>query len=409
MIYQGLGLSEIISENGFLSFKKQKPNVYDYMFSLEEQIRQLENERQLLKAHSQRLEVEHARMREEFEQIKNYPLIVGVIEELLPGKKAIIKNYAGMKFLIKVPENFIEPLLINSRVALSQKNLALVEVLPEETDSRAKLMEVIDRPATTFDEVGGLKQVIQELEESVILPLTHPESFKKLGIKPPNGVLLYGATGTGKTLLVKAIANKTKSAFIKVNASEFARKYIGEGAGLVRDVFKIAKEKKQAIIFIDEIDAIGSVREELGSGGEREIYRTLMQLLAELDGFSDREGIKVIAATNRVDMLDPALLRPGRFDRLIEVPMPCLDERIEIFKIHSKGMNLSKGISFKKFAELAENATGADIKAVCTEAGMFALREQTDKIDSGHFGKAVEKVLGDETTEPEDNAIKMLS
>lgn len=401
-------MSEISSENGFISIRKQNANVYDYIFSLEEQVRQLENEKQILRAHSQRLEVEHQRIRQEFEQIKAYPLIIGVIEELLPENKAVVKNYAGLKFLIKVPENLSAKLAIGKRVALSQKNLAVIELLPEETDSRARLMEVIDRPNTSFDEIGGMKQVIMELEESVILPLTHPNRFKKLGIKPPNGVLLYGAPGTGKTLLVKAIANKTKSTFIKLIASELVRKYIGEGAGLVRDLFRLAKEKEHAIIFIDEIDAIGGIRDESGSGGEREVYRTLMQLLAELDGFSEREGVKVIAATNRLDMLDPALLRPGRFDRIIEVPLPSLEERIEIYKIHSREMNVGK-VSFKEIALLSDNATGADIKAVCTEAGMFALREQADKINPSHFRKAIDKVLGKEQHSQEDDALKMLS
>ena len=269
-------------------------------------------------------------------------------------------------------------------------------------------MEVIEKPKISFEHIGGLEEEIRELEEAVILPMTERERFEKLGIDPPKGVLLFGEPGTGKTLLAKAVANKTHSTFIGITASELVRKYIGEGARLVRDVFKLASEKKPSIIFIDEIDAIGSHRFDSSTGGDREVQRTLMQLLSEIDGFKELQGVAIMAATNRIDILDPALLRPGRFDRVIEIPLPDKQGLQQIFKIHSSRMNLSRDVDFSKLVEDAEGATGADIKAICMEAGIFALREKANKISKNHFEQALHKVLGDkleieEEIPPEEN------
>ncbi|MFX0103273.1 MAG: AAA family ATPase, partial [Candidatus Hodarchaeota archaeon] len=231
--------------------------------------------------------------------------------------------------------------------------------------------------------------------ETVELPLTSPELFEKVGITPPKGVLLFGPPGTGKTLLARAVARETQATFIRIIGSELVQKFIGEGARLVREIFSMAKEKENAIIFIDELDAIGSKRLEVATSGDREVQRTLMQLLSELDGFSPRGNIRIIGATNRPDILDPALLRPGRFDRLIEFGEPTTEERKEIFLIHMRPMSVTPEVTEKinKLVQITEKSTGADIKAICTEAGMFALRERRSKVTFKDFEKAANKVL----------------
>src|SRR3989338_3150645 len=296
-----------------------------------------------------------------------------------------------MEFLVKAITNLNEKLDVGKRVAMNQRSLIITQIFPENKDWRVTAMEVIEKPTATFEEIGGLKNEIQELEEAVILPLINPEGFERLGIEAPNGVLLHGPPGTGKTLLAKAVANKTNSTFISLSGSELVRKYIGEGAKLVRDVFRLAKEKKPAIIFIDEIDSVGTHRFATANG-DREVQRTMMQLLSEMDGFCEVKGVKVIAATNRLDMLDPALLRPGRFDRIIAVPLPSKDARKKIFGIHSAKMAIEKKISLDELAGLTEGLTGADIKNVCMEAGIFALSENKKKIELRHFNDAVQKV-----------------
>lgn len=220
-------------------------------------------------------------------------------------------------------------------------------------------MEVIDRPDITYDDIGGLKYQVVEIRETIELPILHPEIFKEIGIDPPKGILLYGPPGTGKTLLAKAVANNTNARFIKLVASEFVNKYLGEGSRYVREVFELAREKTPAIIFIDEIDAIGTKRMGDTSGADREVQRTLMQLLAELDGFESRGDIGIIAATNRPDILDDALLRPGRFDRTIEVPNPSIEGRRQILKIHTEKMKLDDNIDFEKISEVTEGLSGA--------------------------------------------------
>jgi proteasome regulatory subunit len=241
--------------------------------------------------------------------------------------------------------------------------------------------------------VGGLEEQLQEVRETVELPLKKPELFKNIGIEPPKGVLLYGPPGTGKTLLAKAVAHETEATFIRIIGSELVQKFIGEGARLVREIFNLAKQKAPTILFIDELDAIGSQRLKIATSGDREVQRTLMQLLSELDGFEMRGDVKIIGATNRVDILDPALLRPGRFDRMIEFPIPNEEARASIFKIHARKLSVAEGINFKKLVGMTEGATGADIKAICTEAGMFAIRKDANIIIEEDFLEAVSKVL----------------
>lgn len=284
-------------------------------------------------------------------------------------------------------------------MALNQQTFSIVNVLPSEKDPLVTGMEVEEKPDVSYGQIGGLEEQVVEIKETVELPLKKPELFIEIGIEPPKGVLLYGPPGTGKTLLAKAVAHETNATFIKIVASEFVKKYIGEGARLVRGVFELAKEKAPSIIFIDEIDAIAAKRLKSSTSGDREVQRTLMQLLAEMDGFEGRGDVGIVAATNRPDILDPALLRPGRFDRFIEVPIPNEEGRMEILKIHSKNMSLDEEVDIRMIASLTEGASGADLKAVCTESGMFAIREERTVVTMNDFMDAVDKIIGMEREE----------
>jgi len=371
--------------------RKATYDVYDYVFSLEEQLKGLQSEKQMNSARLTQLQLDMERTKRELAELKMPPLVVGTISEILSDGTSIIKNANGMEFLVRSSKELTTPLDAGARVAMNQRSLVITKVLPDNKDHRVTAMEVIEKPKITFEQIGGLDKEILELDESVMLPLLKPKEFEDLGIEPPNGVLLHGAPGTGKTLLAKAVANKTKSTFISLSGSDLVRKYIGEGSRLVKDVFKLAQEKKPSIIFIDEIDAVGSHRYSTANG-DREVQRTMMQLLAEMDGFHDVKGVKIIGATNRLDMLDPALLRPGRFDRMIEVPAPNEKARKNIFDIHAKKMKLDSKIDLTELSALTEGFTGADIKAVCTEAGIFALRENKKKISLQHFNDAIQKL-----------------
>ncbi|WP_297065811.1 proteasome-activating nucleotidase [Thermococcus sp.] len=368
----------------------------DYVTFLKRRIRQLELQVRTLEADKERLERELSRLRMEMSRLRQPPAFAGNVIEVLDDERAIVQNYNGPRFVVRIaPWIERDKLKPGSRVALDQRTMAIVELLPTEKDPSVLGFEVIERPKVTYDDIGGLEKQLQELREAIELPLKHPELFEKVGIEPPKGVLLYGPPGCGKTLMAKALAREVNATFIRVVGSELVRKFIGEGARLVHELFELAKEKAPTIIFIDEIDAIGAKRMDETTGGEREVNRTLMQLLAEMDGFDPRGNVKVIAATNRPDILDPALLRPGRFDRLIEVPLPDFRGRLEILKVHTRKMNL-KDVDLRIIAELTEGASGADLKAIATEAGMFAIRDRREYVTQDDFLKAVEKVLGAE-------------
>jgi len=366
-------------------------DVYDYVFSLEEQLKTLKTEKQMNFARITQLQIEIERTRKELNELKMPPLIVGTIEEILEDGTVFVKNSNGMEFIVKAMPDIQADLELGKRVGMNQRSLTILNVFPENKDWRVNAMQIIEKPITTFEEIGGLKNEIMELEETVILPMLKPEGFEKLGIESPGGVLLHGPPGTGKTLLAKAVANKSNATFISLSGSELVRKYIGEGSRLVRDVFKLAKEKAPSIIFIDEIDAVGSHRYDTANG-DREVQRTLMQLLAEMDGFHSKKEVKIMGATNRLDMLDPALLRPGRFDRVIEIPLPDVEARKKIFTIHTKKMNMEKKVDVNALAELSDGLTGADIKAVCMEAGIFTLRKNGSRISAKDFEEAIVKV-----------------
>ncbi len=356
---------------------------------LETQYRNAENDRQ-------RVTRELKHIKSEMEKLKSPPLIVGYLKDVLEDGRVVLKSSTGPHFVVHVAD-FVDRAALKpgDRVSLNQQSLSVVGVLPSSLDPSVYGAEVVENPNVTYTDVGGIKNELRDIREAIELPLTRPELFERIGIDPPKGILLHGPPGTGKTLIAKAVAHHTNATFIKIAGSELVQKYIGEGARLVRELFQLAREKSPSILFIDELDAIGASRYEASTSGDREVQRTLMQLLSEMDGFSPRGDVKIIAATNRPDMLDSALLRPGRFDRLIEIPKPDLDSRREIFGIHTRRMSLAPDVDLARLAlHMGEDATGADIKAVCTEAGMFAIREERDAIAVEDFEKSIRKMLG---------------
>jgi proteasome regulatory subunit len=254
---------------------------------------------------------------------------------------------------------------------------------------------LVEVPDVTWKQVGGLEDVKQELKEAVEWPIKYPDVFERLQTKAPKGILLFGPPGTGKTLLAKAVAHETNAHFMRVVGSELVQKYIGEGARLVRELFEIAKKKAPTIIFIDEIDAVGASRTEANTSGDREVQRTLMQLLAGMDGFENRGDVKIIGATNRIDILDKALLRPGRFDRIIEIPLPSVRGRLSILKVHTRALTMDESVNLDEIAAFTDGKNGADLKAICMEAGMFAIRKERTSITQKDFLSAIEKVALD--------------
>jgi proteasome regulatory subunit len=312
---------------------------------------------------------------------------------MLEDGRAIVKSSTGPNFVVHVAASIQkDKLQPGALVALNQRSFAITQELPPSRDPIIRAMEIEEAPEVSYSDIGGLKQQLQEIRETVELPLLEPELFEQVGIEPPKGVLLTGLPGTGKTLCARAVAHETNATFIRVIGSELVQKFIGEGARLVREIFMLAKEKAPAIIFVDELDAVGSHRLDIATSGDREVQRTLMQLLSELDGFETRGQVAVLGATNRPDILDPALLRPGRFDRIIDFPLPDEDSRNEIFKIHTRGMNIDDNIDFGRLLAATQDKTGADIKSICTEAGMFAIREKRVLITEEDFKMAITKV-----------------
>jgi 26S proteasome regulatory subunit T2 len=289
-----------------------------------------------------------------------------------------------------VDKDQIEP---GCSVLLHMKVMSVVGLLNDDVDPMVNVMKVEKAPTETYADVGGLDQQVQEVKEAVELPMTHPELYEDIGIKPPKGVIFYGPPGTGKTLLAKAVANETSATFLRMVGSELIQKYLGDGPKLVRELFRLADENAPSIVFIDEIDAVGTKRYDSNSGGEREIQRTMLELLNQLDGFDARGEVKVIMATNRIDTLDPALLRPGRIDRKIEFPLPDVKTKRNIFKIHTSKMSVAPDVDLEEFINSKDDISGADIKAICTEAGLLALRERRMKVTQKDFLKAKETAL----------------
>ena len=319
---------------------------------------------------------------------------VAEVIKILGKDKVLVKASSDGKYIVKVDDSKvnIEDLRPNLRVTLGEGK-KINRILPNRVDPLVSLMKVEKVPDATYDMVGGLDKQIKEIREVIELPIKHPEVFESLGISQPKGVLMYGPPGTGKTLLAKACAHHTDCCFIRVSGNELVQKYIGEGARLVRELFVMARQHAPSIIFMDEIDSIGGHRISNDSKGDSEVQRTMLELLNQLDGFEETQNIKMIMATNRIDILDDALLRPGRIDRKIEFPNPNEKARYDILKIHSRKMNLVRGVDLLKIAGMLIEASGADCKAVCSEAGMFALRERRMHVTQEDFEMAVAKVM----------------
>ena len=326
---------------------------------------------------------------EEVERMKKPPLMVCEVRSILPDKKAIIKIPNGNSFLVEVITD--EKLVNGDTIYVDQKFLTVLAKGDEQKRFEVESFVIVEKPDVTWDMIGGLVEEKERIREVVELPLLKPELFEKVGIQPPKGILLHGPPGTGKTMLAKAVAAETNSTFIEIVGSELVQKFIGEGAKLVKDIFDLAREKAPAIVFIDEIDSLAAKRIEMGTSGEREVQRTFMQLLAEIDGFNSLGDVKIIAATNRLDILDPAITRPGRLERAIEIGAPDREGIIEILKIHTKRMPLEK-VDTTRVAGLMEGFTGAQIKAVCTEAGYRAIRASRGKVFESDFDFAVERI-----------------
>lgn len=335
--------------------------------------------------------------RNKVDELRGAPMGVGSLEELIDDDHAIVSSASGPEYYVSimsfVDKDALEP---GCSVLLHHKAVSIVGVLQDDTDPMVSVMKLDKAPTESYADIGGLEAQIQEIKESVELPLTHPELYEEMGIKPPKGVILYGAPGTGKTLLAKAVANQTSATFLRVVGSELIQKYLGDGPRLVRQIFNTAKDHAPSIVFIDEIDAIGTKRYESHSGGEREIQRTMLELLNQLDGFDDRGDVKVIMATNRIETLDPALIRPGRIDRKILFETPDENTKRKILTIHTSRMNLADDVYksvLEDFVSIKEDLSGADIKAICTEAGLLALRERRMRVTKDDFTAAREKVM----------------
>jgi 26S proteasome regulatory subunit T5 len=383
--------------------------------------RLLENEIKIMRSEVMRITHEHSsqkeKIKENSEKIKvnkTLPYLVSNVIEILDmdpadmneedganidldsqrkGKSAVVKTSTRQTYFLPViglvDASSLKP---GDLVGVNKDSYLILDLLPAEYDSRVKAMEVDERPTEQYNDIGGLDKQIEELIEAVVLPMTHKDKFEQLGIQPPKGVLLYGPPGTGKTLLARACAAQTKSTFLKLAGPQLVQMFIGDGAKLVRDAFALAKEKAPAIIFIDELDAIGTKRFDSEKAGDREVQRTMLELLNQLDGFTANTDIKVIAATNRVDILDPALLRSGRLDRKIEFPHPNEEARSRIMQIHSRRMNTDKDVNFEELARCTDDFNGAQCKAVCVEAGMIALRRQAEVIMHEDFMDAILEV-----------------
>jgi len=326
------------------------------------------------------------------DNLRGMPMTVGTLEEIVDDQHAIV-SISGSNYYVLI-FSFVdkEQLELGCSVLLHDRHHHIIGVLQDDTDPMVSVMKVDKAPTETYADIGGLESQIQEIKEAVEYPLSHPEIYDEIGIKPPKGVILYGVPGTGKTLLAKAVANQTSATFLRVVGSELIQKYAGEGPKLVRELFRVANENAPSIVFIDEVDAIGTKRYDSDSSGTKEIQRTMLELLTQLDGFDSSADVKVIMATNRIETLDPALIRPGRIDRKIEFPFPDFKTKKMIFEIHTNRMSLAGDVDIGELISAKDEMSGADVKAICTEAGLLALRDRRMKVCQDDFIQAKENV-----------------
>ncbi len=338
------------------------------------------------------------KLKEQVNQLKLPPLFIASVMEVVGDMGLLRQHGSNQEVITRIPPEMADELEAGMRVAVNN-GFVIVKLLAKPADVRARVMELIEAPNVDYSSIGGLDQQIQEVVETIELPLTDPDLFRDVGVEPPTGILLHGPPGSGKTLIAKAVASRANATFLRMSGSELVQKYVGEGARLVRDVFQMARDKAPCIVFIDEIDAVGGHRTHDGTTGSAEVNRTMVQLLSELDGFEERGEVKIIAATNRIDLLDPALLRPGRFDRIIEIPLPDEKGRLEIFKIHTRNMALDNDVDLDKLVKMTKDLSGADIKAIVTEAGMFVIRRRDRTIKMNDFIDAYHKVIIDKHEE----------
>lgn len=373
------------------------PLIRDQSLAYQIRIQELEAQNLELSIRAEELFKENATLKRENSQLKRMPLFVALVVDIFPSGEIYLRQMGNnQEYITVAPAEFMEEIRPGCKVAVNNA-LSIVKVLEETYDSRVRVMELDESPDVTFELIGGLSTEIEEVRESVEYPLTKPEVFRRIGVEPPKGILLFGPPGTGKTLIAKAVAHNARATFIRMSGSELVHKFIGEGAQMVRELFSLARDRAPSIVFIDEIDAIGTTRTNDGTSGSAEVQRTLMQLLAEMDGFDNRGDVRIMAATNRVDMLDAALLRPGRFDRIIMVPLPDARARLEILKIHTRRMTLDEGVRLEHIAEQTEGMTGAQIQAICRESGMYAVRREAMKITGEDIQEALAKVSRDES------------
>jgi proteasome regulatory subunit len=367
----------------------------EHLQALDEVNDQLASQLEAAEERRQELVEEVDKLERENETLKTSSLYVATAEELTDDGVVVKQHGNNQEVLTEVSPGLRAELDAGDRVAIND-SFSVQSILDAETDARAQAMEVTDDPEVGYADIGGLEDQIREVREAVEQPLLDAEQFREVGVDPPSGVLLHGPPGTGKTMLAKAVANETDATFIKMAGSELVQKFIGEGSRLVRDLFELASEREPAVLFIDEIDAIASKRTESKTSGDAEVQRTMMQLLSEMDGFEDRGEIRIIAATNRFDMLDRAILRPGRFDRLIEVPLPDWDARQRILELHTADMALADGVDMAGLATDTDGMSGAELASLATEAGMFAIRDERTAVRTRDFEDALEKVTDED-------------
>lgn len=323
---------------------------------------------------------------------QDYAMNVGEILKQLSDELFIVKIHQGSHYVVTCQENIDKTKLTQgTRVALDGSTNIIMKILPEEVNSQVYQMSIETPGKVEYNEIGGLKNQMREMREVIELPIKNPELFQRVGVKSPKGVLLYGPPGTGKTLLARALAHNMDCNFLKIVSSAIIDKWLGESSRLIRDMFNYARSHEPCVIFMDEIDAIAGKRLGDGMHGDREVQRALMELLAQMDGFKDNSKVRIIMATNRPDVLDPALMRPGRIDRKIEIPLPNDVGRIEILKIHSKKMTIQGELNFEVMSKLTDGFNGADLRNVCTEAGLSAVRDDRDYCVEEDFYKAIRK------------------